>query len=224
MNFLLTGTKSQVKELIKSLPENINYDVTETVENSILTKYDCVFDLNLDSNPELIRHYYTKLGDTVLVVSAVKSCLAEFQLYMGDNHVQQLIGINALNGFVNRPVKELSFWDVNSKKAFENINKVLKWDIEEVEDRVGMVSPRVILMIINEACYTLQEGTADIASIDQAMKLGTNYPKGPFEWADEIGIEEVYSVLKSIYEDTGDIRYKICPLLKQMFLKKKNFY
>jgi 3-hydroxybutyryl-CoA dehydrogenase len=83
-----------------------------------------------------------------------------------------------------------------------------------------MVSPRVVCMIINEAFYTNAEGTASEKDIDLAMKLGTNYPLGPFEWAEKIGIENVYEVLEAVYEDTGDERYKINPQLKKKYLKE----
>lgn len=83
-----------------------------------------------------------------------------------------------------------------------------------VADRVGMITPRVICMIINEAYYTLQEGTASKADIDLGMQLGTNYPHGPFAWAERIGIREVRSLLEAMYNDTKDPRYKLCPLLK----------
>jgi 3-hydroxybutyryl-CoA dehydrogenase len=73
-------------------------------------------------------------------------------------------------------------------------------------------------MIINEAYYTVQEGTANRADIDQAMKLGTNYPLGPFEWCHKIGIADVYETLEAIYNDTHDERYKICSLLKHDYL------
>jgi 3-hydroxybutyryl-CoA dehydrogenase len=79
-------------------------------------------------------------------------------------------------------------------------------------------------MIINEACYTLQEGTASMQDIDISMKLGTNYPFGPFEWADKIGIKHVYETLKAVYDDTHDERYKICPMLKTIYLKNGSFY
>ena len=69
-------------------------------------------------------------------------------------------------------------------------------------------------MIINEAYYTLQEGTASRADIDTAMKLGTNYPFGPFEWSKRIGIKTIVKLLDNIYADTHDERYKICPLLR----------
>ena len=87
-----------------------------------------------------------------------------------------------------------------------------------VDDRVGLVTPRIICMIINEAYYTVQEGTATKADIDAGMKLGTNYPFGPFEWCAKIGVDHVYELLEAVYEDTKDERYKICPLLKKEYL------
>jgi 3-hydroxybutyryl-CoA dehydrogenase len=77
-----------------------------------------------------------------------------------------------------------------------------------------MITPRILFMIINEAFYTLQEGTASKEDIDIAMKLGTNYPFGPFEWCDKIGVEEVVSLLDRMYEDTHDERYKVCALMR----------
>jgi 3-hydroxybutyryl-CoA dehydrogenase len=195
----------------------------ENSSNQSLSIFDCIFDLNLDSHVEDIKQY-SSLENKLLILSAVKYSLLDYKKLGTLNDQLSLVGINALNGFINRSVKELSFLDSKSKKAFEEFNKKLEWDFQVIDDRVGMVSPRVILMIINEACYTLQEGTAGIPAIDQAMKLGTNYPKGPFEWADEIGIRDVYLTLKAIFEDTGDERYKICPLLKKQYLAEKSFY
>jgi len=94
----------------------------------------------------------------------------------------------------------------------------MNWDFKWVESRVGLVTPRVVFMIINEAYYTLQEGTASKEDIDAGMKLGTNYPYGPFEWAEKAGIQNVYETLHALYEDTREERYKICPLLKTAYL------
>jgi 3-hydroxybutyryl-CoA dehydrogenase len=88
-----------------------------------------------------------------------------------------------------------------------------------VDDRVGMVTPRIICMIINEAYCTVQEGTASRADIDLAMKLGTNYPFGPFEWCARIGLKNVYELLEAIYEDSKDERYKISALMKKEYLR-----
>jgi len=130
---------------------------------------------------------------------------------------KNMLGINALPGFLKNDLSEV-FLLSDSAKDFLNF---LNWNYQEVAERVGMVAPRIIFMIINEAFYTVQEGTASKEDIDIGMKLGTNYPYGPFEWAEIIGLKNIYTVLKSIYKDTKEGRYKICPLLKTTVLLSK---
>jgi 3-hydroxybutyryl-CoA dehydrogenase len=76
------------------------------------------------------------------------------------------------------------------------------------------VALRVISCIVNEAFLTLSEGVATAEDIDQAMKLGANYPKGPFEWAEEIGAERILETLDSLRASHGDA-YLAAPLLRQ---------
>jgi 3-hydroxybutyryl-CoA dehydrogenase len=78
-----------------------------------------------------------------------------------------------------------------------------------------MITPRVVCMIINEAYFTAEAGTASREDIDTAMRLGTNYPYGPFEWAQQIGVKHVYDVLTAVHRATGDERYRVCNLLKE---------
>ena len=86
---------------------------------------------------------------------------------------------------------------------------------EMVADRVGMVTPRVLSMIINEAAFCVMEGVSSAADIDTAMKLGTNYPKGPLEWADEIGIDVIADLIEGLKLEYSQERYRTCTLLKQ---------
>jgi 3-hydroxybutyryl-CoA dehydrogenase len=79
-------------------------------------------------------------------------------------------------------------------------------------------------MIINEAAYLLQEKGATQSGIDTAMLLGVNYPKGPLAWADEIGLELVVKTLQGIRQETGDERYKVCPLLLRMSQLGEKFF
>lgn len=116
---------------------------------------------------------------------------------------------------VNRDVLEISLLDSKDRASLETICTQLGSGFQIVADQVGMVSPRVICMIINEAFYTLEEGTATRDDIDLAMKLGTNYPWGPFEWADRIGLEAVQKLLTTARQATGDERYQVCPLLEE---------
>jgi 3-hydroxybutyryl-CoA dehydrogenase len=85
-----------------------------------------------------------------------------------------------------------------------------------VPDGPGLVFPRILCMIINEAAFALMEGVASAEDIDTAMKLGMNYPLGPLEWADRIGLDQVLGVLEGLQVEFGDDRYRPAPLLRQL--------
>ena len=122
-------------------------------------------------------------------------------------------GFCGMPTFLNRKILEVSVSGVGDMAKLKEVCDQLKTNFEVVADRVGLVTPRVICMIINEAYYTLEEGTATREDIELAMKLGTNYPYGPFEWATLIGLKNVCGLLEAVGKDTNDRRYRICPLL-----------
>ena len=87
-----------------------------------------------------------------------------------------------------------------------------------VSDGPGLVRARIVCCLINEAVSALMEGIATAEDIDKAMRLGTNYPYGPLEWADYLGLDAVLGVMKGLFEEWGDDRYRPSPLLRRMVL------
>ncbi len=85
-----------------------------------------------------------------------------------------------------------------------------------VQDSPGFVVNRVLMPLINEAAFTLQEGVADARTIDSLMKLGCNHPMGPLELADLIGVDVCLSILKVLQRDLGDPKFRPCPLLARL--------
>jgi 3-hydroxybutyryl-CoA dehydrogenase len=86
----------------------------------------------------------------------------------------------------------------------------------EVNDYPGFVSNRILLPMINEACFALMEGVATRDAIDEVMKLGMNHPMGPLALADLIGNDVCLAILEVLHRDLGDDKYRPCPLLRRM--------
>ncbi|WP_066837298.1 3-hydroxyacyl-CoA dehydrogenase family protein [Rufibacter ruber] len=225
MNTLVLATAEQEAEFSLKFPNRAYIHTTTPEELAVwLPQAHLVFDFLLHEQPERLAQY-NELGrgeKLIVFCNAATVQLAALAAAHGPVNFH-LCGVNALPTFFNREILEVSVLREESKREVDKACVFLATLYELVEDRVGMVTPRVICMIINEACYTLQEGTATKEDIDLGMKLGTNYPFGPFEWANRIGVKHVYELLAAVYEDTKDERYKICPLLKTKYLKGEEF-
>ncbi|HBP37388.1 MAG TPA: 3-hydroxybutyryl-CoA dehydrogenase [Clostridiales bacterium] len=85
-----------------------------------------------------------------------------------------------------------------------------------VSEAPGFVVNRILIPMINEAVTVLYEGTASAEDIDRAMKLGAGHPMGPLGLADLIGLDVVLSIMETLHQETGDSKYRPCPLLKKM--------
>lgn len=121
------------------------------------------------------------------------------------------IRINGWPGFLKRTLVEASCGDEHTKRQGESIFQRLNRKAEWVADHPGFVTARIIATIINEAWFTLEEGISTKQEIDVAMKLGTNYPFGPFEWCEKIGAKNVHELLQKL-SDT-EARYQPAALL-----------
>jgi len=214
MRIALRGKKRQIEEWSKIVSSRHDILEFEGIDSSLdLNVFDLVFDLDFENHTQDAMYY---LNTTATVF--LSSVCVNLYSYFPD---AEIYGINALPTMLGRNLLEVC-GTKGKKRDITEIIKSLGWeDAEWVDCRVGLVTPRIICMIINEAYYTVQEGTANREDIDKGMKLGTAYPKGPFEWCGELGVVNVYRVLESIWEDTREERYKVCPLLKKEYLQNK---
>ncbi len=171
---------------------------------------DMVIDFTIEESVDNLFSLFDHIQADLYVLNTVKTSLHELA-YLTDGLDANVIGFNGLPGFIG-----MDTWEVTSLQ--KEIPDTFPFSYIRVDDRVGMVTPRVICMIINEAYYTVQEGTASREDIDLGMKLGTGYPYGPFEWVEKIGVHHVYELLESLYRDTQEERYKICALLRKEYL------
>jgi 3-hydroxybutyryl-CoA dehydrogenase len=86
------------------------------------------------------------------------------------------------------------------------------------------IADRVLATIVNEAASALAEGVAEPDAIDTAMRLGTNYPAGPLEWGERLGLAHVVSVLDGLHAAVPDGRYRVVPLLRELAERSGSFF
>ena len=108
-----------------------------------------------------------------------------------------IVRMNGWPGFINAATWELSAHEA-TRPAVDMVMAALDWPFVWVADIPGLLTPRVVSMIISEARLALAEGVATSDDIDTAMKLGTNYPYGPFEWEARIGPDRVAALLDAM--------------------------
>ncbi|MCF6191950.1 MAG: 3-hydroxybutyryl-CoA dehydrogenase [Candidatus Hydrothermae bacterium] len=145
------------------------------------------------------------------------------------------ISITALGAVTNRPEKVVGMHFMNPVPVMKLVEVVRGQLTEEttvdtvvrlsealgkvpavVNDYPGFVANRILMPMINEACYALMEGVADRDAIDTVMKLGANHPMGPLALADLIGLDVVLFILEVLHRDLGDPKFRPCPLLRRM--------
>lgn len=129
------------------------------------------------------------------------------------------IRYNGWPGFLRAPVMEVATADKELMVKAGSLLRDLQWKYIEAPDEPGMVSARVVAMIINEAYFGYGEQISSKEDIDTAMKLGTNYPYGPFEWSEMIGLHKIAALLEQLSLQSS--RYHIAPALKEALTNQK---
>ncbi len=194
---VVAASDEQWNELTSSIPglqwQRVN-DVSAFEQYKNADAFFCLTEIHNSAD-------FASLAKPVIINSVIHT-LAELQM---PSHVYR---INGWPGFLNRSV-----WEMAGAKneAVEMLFRESGIKIDFVKDEPGFVSARIIAMIINEAYFALEENVSSKAEIDTAMKLGTNYPLGPFEWANKIGTGKIVSLLQKLY--ATDNRYKPAQLL-----------
>ena len=171
-------------DFLKTMGENITWKFTNTTEAFFaIKKADAYFDFRANAHDD-----YSSIAKPVFI-NSMAATIAE------NNHSKNIIRINAWPGFIEKELWELAgAVSAEAEYILQQLNKRYIF----VPDEPGFISARIIAMIINEAYYALDEKVSSKTDIDIAMKLGTNYPYGPFEWSNIIGVQQVYKLLAKL--------------------------
>ena len=134
-------------------------------------------------------------------------------------HAARVSGFALLPPWQGRQTVECA-WALQSDRAFEPVVTAFwhaaGWEPVWVGDGTGLVLPRVVSCLANEAAFAVMEGAASATDVDLAMRLGTRYPRGPLAWANLGGLPAVVATLDALAAEHGEDRYRVAPLLRRM--------
>ena len=210
----LVGKGKMTADAASSVKANL-----KTGEYKDLADSDLIVEAILETS-EAKKKLFTELdgickADTIFATNT--SSLSITEISNGIKH--NVIGMHFFN-----PADRMKLVEVISgistpasvKDKIIEIAKSLGKSPVEVQEGPGFVVNRILIPMINEAAFILQEGLASAADIDTAMQLGANHPMGPLALGDLIGLDVVLAIMDVLYRETGDGKYRCCPLIRKM--------
>ncbi len=228
--FVENGMKRIAKFLQKSVEkgkmdddekEKIISRIKGTTELEELKDADVIIEAifeNVDVKKELFKEL-DKICKEDTIFASNTSTIPITDLASATSREEKFIGMHFMNPVpimkLVEVIKGLKTSDETAdiiKKLAEKMGKVPI----EVNDSPGFVSNRILIPMINEAIFCLQEGIGTAEAIDGVMKLGMNHPMGPLELADLIGLDVCLDIMNVLYQGFNDSKYRPCPLLKKM--------
>ncbi len=156
---------------------------------------------------------------TDAILASNTSSISITKLAAATTNPKRVIGMHFMNPVpIMQLVEVIRGYDTDDSTCAQviSISEDIGKTAVEVNDYPGFVSNRVLMPMINEAIYTVQEGVASVTAVDEIMRLGMAHPMGPLQLADFIGLDVCLAILKVMHQGFGQSKYSPCPLLIKM--------
>ena len=207
--------------------------MTEETKEDILSRISGTTDMNLAADCDLVveaaienmkikKEIFAELDkickpETILASNT--SSLSITEVASATNRPEKVIGMHFFNPAPVMKLVEIIRGMATSQETFDAVKELsvaIGKEPVEVEEAPGFVVNRILIPMINEASFILQEGIASVEDIDTAMKYGANHPMGPLALGDLIGLDVCLAIMEVLYNEFGDTKYRPHPLLRKM--------
>ena len=171
-----------------------------------------------DIRMQILKNIELHVGrDTIIATNSSTQVITELTADL--TYKDRCVSFHFLTPEADARVVEIVKGLYTSQAAYENTIKfanLIGKKVIPVKESPGIISTRLIVPFINEACEILMEGIGKMEDIDTTMKVGFGLPLGPFEMADKIGLDKILRWCENLYDEFGDLKYKSSPLLKKL--------
>lgn len=206
--------------------------MTEETKEDILSRISGTTDMNLAADCDLVveaaienmkikKEIFAELDkickpETILASNT--SSLSITEVASATNRPEKVIGMHFFNPAPVMKLVEIIRGMATSQETFDAVKELsvaIGKEPVEVEEAPGFVVNRILIPMINEASFILQEGIASVEDIDTAMKYGANHPMGPLALGDLIGLDVCLAIMDVLYNETGDTKYRSSSILRK---------
>ena len=206
--------------------------MTEETKEDILSRISGTTDMNLAADCDLVveaaienmkikKEIFAELDkickpETILASNT--SSLSITEVASATNRPEKVIGMHFFNPAPVMKLVEIIRGMATSQETFDAVKELsvaIGKEPVEVEEAPGFVVNRILIPMINEASFILQEGIASVEDIDTAMKYGANHPMGPLALGDLIGLDVCLAIMDVLYNEAGDTKYRSSSILRK---------
>lgn len=226
------GSQDAPRKIEASLDRKLaKWSITEAEKRVILSRISYTSDLKELKQADLvveatIDHFYTKqellrtadrLCRPEVVFISTSATLDVSELSQGISRSQSLVGLHFIPPVPQIPVVELTRGFETSDAAADvavKFAKRLGKTVIGIEESAGLVNPRSLVTLVNEAAYMIDEGVADAIKVEAIIKQSWGMAQGPLEMADRLGLELILNWMEQLQENLGP-RFAPCPLIRR---------
>ena len=206
--------------------------MTEEVKEEILARISGTTDMNLATDCDLVveaaienmkikKEIFVELDKICkpeAILASNTSSLSITEVALATSRPDKVIGMHFFNPAPVMKLVEIIRGMATSQETFDVVKEAalaIGKEPVEVKEAPGFVVNRILIPMINEASFILQEGIASVEDIDTAMKYGANHPMGPLALGDLIGLDVCLAIMDVLYNETGDNKYRASNVLRK---------
>ncbi len=219
-------TLNEKKSVLSRIRGTVNYEDFRGCDFVIETiRYDNkTGERRVAQRKEVFLNLEKTLSPTAIIASNVSTVVVT-ELASELTHQDRCIGLHFLSNIPGSQIIEIVPGLNTSIQTFDKVCqfvRLINHEYVPVMESSGLVSIRLFLIQLNEACAVLMEGIASVEDIDRVLTVGFGHRQGVFRTADQMGIEKIVRLLENLYDEYGNIKYKPSPILLRLF-RAKNF-